>query len=151
MAIRKNIMQIDSDTACVAKVPDHSCVTDQNDINFVEVAESHMEWRGRLISYIEGKYVDPATCKSISSEECCSLGVWLQGSGLEKFSDLSSFRRLALEHAQFHSFAGMIISRVQEEELHDAEMLLKNEFSQATRRILLAISELNEVMQKHKV
>lgn len=144
-------MQMEGRPASFATATDHKCCLGDCGINFVDAADSHMEWRGRLVNFIEAKAIDASFSQNFNLDENCSLGLWVQGIGHLKFSHLPSFRRLALEHTQFHSFTGMIVSKVQNDELDDAELLLKNEFSQATRRILIAISELNEVLQQQTV
>ena len=141
-------MQWASTQTRIAEVTTPLFQEDDCDIDFVEAVETHLEWRAKLIAYIQGKEIDAPTSRVISHDDSCSLGIWLQGGGQNKFGDLPSFRRLALEHAQFHSVAGMIISRVREEDFQDAELLLKNEFAQATRRVLVAIGELNELVKQ---
>ena len=141
-------MQWASNPTRIAEVTNIVCQENEGDIDFVEAVEAHLEWRGKLITYIEGKEIDASTSRAISHDDSCSLGSWLQGGGQSKFGHLPSFRRLALEHAQFHSVAGMIISRVRDDDFQDAELLLKNEFSQVTRRVLVAIGELNELVKQ---
>ena len=116
-------------------------------IDFVQAADSHMKWRNRLLSHIEGG-VWRTSPSEASADDCCGLGRWLRGIGRVKYGNFSSFRYLDVEHAEFHQFAGMILGKVQEGDLLGAEALLKNEFSQATRRILMAMNELNDVMQQ---
>ena len=141
-------MQLVGNPTCIPLVTTNASLDDGCYIDFVEAVETHLDWRGKLITYISSKEIDASIFRAISHDDSCSLGHWLQGIGLVKFGHLPSFRRLALEHAQFHSVAGMIISRVQDDDLQDAELLLKNEFSQATRRVLVAISELNSLVKQ---
>ena len=142
-------MQIVRGQACKTGTDvDHLCQECGCGFDLVEAAEYHMEWRTRLQSHIEGKALEAAFSEIVCEDNCCNVGGWLRGIGQRKFGHLASFRRLELEHSQFHSFAEMILARVQDKELLDAEHLLKNEFSQSTRRILVAIGELNEVVQQ---
>lgn len=141
-------MQMDDEAECVVAVPRQTVHINQCEIDFVEAAESHIKWRNRLKNHIDGVTTEEWSPSVASMEDCCGLGRWLRGAGRMKFGHFSSFRRLEVEHAEFHGFAGMILAKVQEGERGAAEELLKNEFSQATRRTLIAINEVNEVMQQ---
>ncbi len=120
-------------------------------IDFVEVAMAHMSWRSRLKSHIAGEATENWLPSAAGVDDGCGLGRWLSGIGRVKFGHFSAFRRLEAEHAEFHYFAGLILTNVLEGERVEAEALLKNEFSQATRRILIAINEMNETMRQTAV
>lgn len=120
-------------------------------IDFVEVAVSHMSWRSRLQGHICGEITENWLPSVAGADDGCGLGRWLSGSGRVKFGHFSAFRRLETEHAEFHYFAGVILARVREGYRAEAEAVLKNEFSQATRRILIAINEMNETMRQTAV
>lgn len=117
-------------------------------IDFVEVAVSHISWRSRLKSHIAGEAAEHWPPSAAGEGGECSLGRWLSGIGRIKFGHFSAFRRLEAGHAEFHYVAGLILANVLEGELVEAEVLLRNEFSQATRRILVAINEMNETLQQ---
>lgn len=74
----------------------------------------------------------------------CSLGHWLQSKDGELYNPLPAFQRFREAHDEFHYFVEMIIARVNAGETKVADSLLRNEFSQSTRRVVIAISELHE-------
>lgn len=115
-------------------------------IDFVDAAMSHVEWRHHLKSQIEGSATDVWLPNIVRVNNCCDLGQWLTGIGKSKFSHFSAFHRLEHEHTEFHFYAGLTLTCLLEGNRDEALALLKNEFSQTTRRILIAISEMNEAM-----
>lgn len=117
-------------------------------VDFVEAAVTHMSWRTRLKSHINGEATENWSPSAASVDDCCGLGRWLRGIGRVKFGHFSAFRRLEAEHSEFHYFAGLTLARVLEGNRIEAEALLKHEFSQATRRILIAINEMNETLRQ---
>lgn len=116
-------------------------------IDFVEAAVAHIEWRSRLRAHIDGDATEEWIPSSAGTDDDCGLGRWLRGLGRVKFGHFSAFRRLEAGHSDFHYFAGLILTKVLEGRAKEAEALLRNEFAQATRRILIAINEMKEAMQ----
>ncbi len=136
-------MLVSSEAECYVEVPSGNF-----GIDFVEVAVSHMSWRSRLKSHIAGEAAENWLPSAAGADDGCGLGRWLSGIGRVKFGHFSAFRRLEADHAEFHYFAGLILANVLEGGRVEAEALLRNEFSQATRRILIAINEMNETMRQ---
>lgn len=129
----------------VTRYPSLTAVMGQ--IDLVEAAESHMQWRSKLKKHINGEVMETWLPSSAGMDDWCGLGRWLNGPGETLFGNLSVFRRLRGEHAEFHRLAALILTKVQEGSLLEAEALLNQEFSQSQRRILVALTELNEVMR----
>ena len=115
-------------------------------IDFVSAAMSHVEWRHLLKSHIEGNAVETWSPNFARINNCCDLGLWLTGVGKQKYAHLSAFQLLENGHNDFHFYAGLMLTCLLEGHQDEAIALLKNEFSQATRRILIAINEMNEVL-----
>lgn len=120
----------------------------EHGIDFVEAAVAHIEWRSRLRAHIDGDATQDWPPSSAGNEDECGLGRWLRGMGRVKFGHFSAFRQLEAGHSEFHYFAGLILSKVLEGQAKEAEALLRNEFAQATRRILISINEMKETMQQ---
>ncbi len=120
----------------------------EHGIDFVEAAVAHIGWRSRLRAHIDGDATDDWSPSNAGNEDECGLGRWLRGMGRVQFGHFSAFRRLEAGHSEFHYFAGLILVKVLEGQAKEAEVLLRNEFAQATRRILIAINEMKEVMQQ---
>lgn len=137
---------MNSESEYVIDVPRKAVYFKSSGIDFVEAAEAHMQWRSRLQRHIDGVTTEEWLPSAAGADDCCGLGRWLRGVGRVKFGHFSSFRHLDAEHAEFHGFAGMVLEKVREGSRNEAENLLKNEFSQATRRILIAMNELNDAM-----
>ncbi|MDP2805962.1 MAG: CZB domain-containing protein [Gallionellaceae bacterium] len=112
-------------------------------IDFAEAAMRHMEWRERLKNHISGTAMDSWPSSEATQYDRCELGRWLRTIGRAQLGHLSAFRHLELAHAEFHYFAGVILSKAMLKEVVQAEEILKNEFSQATRRVLVSINEIN--------
>jgi hypothetical protein len=136
-------MRMSRKAECAVEAP-----SGNSGIDFVEVAMAHMSWRSRLQSHISGEATENWLPSAAGVDDSCGLGRWLSGNGRDKFGHFSAFRRLEAEHAEFHYFAGVVLARVLEGYRAEAETVLKNEFSQATRRILIAINEMNETMRQ---
>lgn len=117
-------------------------------INFDAAAEDHINWRAKLLKHINGEETEDWPPKKAGLRDDCELGNWLLGVGKMKYGGFSVFRRLEAEHALFHGLAGVILAQALDGKRMEAHDLLRNEFAQATRRILLAINELNELQHQ---
>lgn len=117
-------------------------------IDFLKVTKSHLEWRDKLKRYIGGEAFEDWSVQEATGYAQCELGRWLRDAGNTQFAHLTAFARLEMAHAEFHYFAGAIIIKARQGSREEANRLLINEFSQATRRILMELGEMNEIMQK---
>ena len=113
-------------------------------IDFVSVAESHVLMFSRLKDYIYGETQDVSVFESIVRSESCHLGKWLEGEGRLNFGSLSSFGRLCSAHSEFHTCAAEVLDKMEGGSWLAAERVLKQDFSRSLRRILIALTELNE-------
>jgi len=136
-----------SESVCSIEAHRQESCFEQCGIDLVDAAESHICWRDKLQRCIDrGREEDFSALAAITTE-ACGLESWLQGVGRVRYGHYQSFRRLAVDHAEFHRVAELILNRVKSRDSAAAEGLLKNEFSHATRRILMAISELNDALR----
>ncbi len=117
-------------------------------IDFTAVLMQHMEWRERLTNHIRGAVADEWAARDATQYDRCDLGRWLRSEGHSQLGHLPVFRRLEMAHAEFHYYAGAILAKALLKEVAQADEMLKNEFSQATRRMLIAINEINELTGK---
>jgi hypothetical protein len=116
-------------------------------IDFVEVAESHVLFFSRVKDYVMGD--EPHPQEDLSElRQSCSLERWLKGVGALRFGHLSSFGRLHHAHAEFHRHATEILATVHAGSWTAAEHMRKKELSQALRRVLITLTELNESINK---
>lgn len=113
-------------------------------IDFVSVAESHVLMFSRMKDYVYGEIQDVSVFESIARSDACHLGRWLEANGKEGFGHLSAFDRLVTSHAEFHGWADEVLSRMNDGSWMAAERVLKQDLSRSLRRILIALTELNE-------
>ena len=116
-------------------------------IDFVEVAESHVLFFGRVKDYLNGEPLDAGADLS-EFDRNCELERWLQGVGTKRFGQLRSFARLRDAHAEFHNLATDVLAMIHAGSWIAAEHMRKNELSQALRRVLITLTELNESIKK---
>jgi hypothetical protein len=131
-------------TTCGAyKVPASNSVL-AIDLDFVEVADFHINFRSRLLDLIDSKKNEVGMLQVISSMYECPLECWLHGVGKDMFANNPSIQHLIEAHIDFQHAVDMILAKVSAVDLAGAEALLKNEFSQSTRRVLIALNDLYE-------
>lgn len=116
-------------------------------IDFVEVAESHVLFFGRVKDFVHGEL--PHSKEELAEVgQNCELDSWLKGMGAARFGQLSSFRRLYDAHTEFHWHATEVLTKIHEGSWIAAEHMRKSELSQALRRVLITLTELNESINK---
>lgn len=116
-------------------------------IDFVEVAESHVLFYGRVKDFVHGEL--PESNADIAEfEQCCKLEGWLKEGGVSRFGELRSFNRLHDAHSEFHRHAADVLAMIHAGSWIAAEQIRKCELSQALRRLLIALTELNESIKK---
>jgi len=116
-------------------------------IDFVEVAESHVLFFGRVKDFVLG---DVPVSKEDLSEiaQSCDLERWLKGIGVSRFGQLNSFGRLHDAHAEFHRYVADLLAKVRAGGWIAADQTRKRELSQALRRFLIRLTELNESINR---
>lgn len=116
-------------------------------IDFVEVAESHVLFFGRVKDFVHGEL--PESKADIAEfGQCCKLEGWLKEGGVSRFGELRSFNCLHDAHAEFHRHAADVLAMIHAGSWIAAEQIRKSELSQALRRLLIALTELNESIKK---
>ena len=116
-------------------------------IDFVEVAESHVLFFGRIKDFINGELPESKTDLDEFGQNC-GLEAWLKGIGATRFGHLRSFGRLQEAHAVFHRHAMDALAMIHAGSWITAEQLRKGELSPALRRVLITLTELNESIRK---
>ena len=116
-------------------------------INFVDVAESHVLFFGRIKDFVLGEL--PESMPDLAEfGQICALEGWLSGIGASRFGQLRSFTRLHDAHTEFRRHAADVLAMVHAGSWIAAEHIRKSELSQALRRVLIALTELNESINK---
>ncbi len=113
------------------------------DFDFDEEAESHVVLYSRLMHYLRGgdESIDG---DFVEHRQACSLGRWLQHEGAAHYGQLHSFCQLRDIHEQFHREAEAALALLHAGSWKAAEQLCRRELSLSLRRVLAAITEMNE-------
>ena len=120
---------------------------DEIGIDFVEVAESHVLFFGRVKDFVHGEL--PESKEDLAEvDQDCKLERWLKGVGASRFGQLRAFSRLHEAHVEFHHHASDVLAKIHEGSWIAAEHMRKSELSQALRRVLITLTELNESINK---
>lgn len=116
-------------------------------INFVDVAESHVLFFGRVKNFVHGE-LPGSEADFAEFGPDCELDGWLSGVGALRFGQLHAFARLREAHTEFHRHAADVLAMIYEGSWIAAEHIRKSELSRALRRVLIALTELNESINK---
>lgn len=117
-------------------------------IDFVVVAESHVLLFNRLKHYVHGESEGDEGEEFVEHARGCELKAWLQGEGENRFGQLQAFGQLRDIHEKFHDEAQAVLAHLHAGSWIAAEQMCKREFSQSLRRLLITLTELNEVLKK---
>jgi hypothetical protein len=121
--------------------------TEMIGVDFVEVAESHVLFFGRIKDFVHGELPE-SKADLAEFGQCCKLEKWLKEGGASRFGELRSFDRLHDAHSEFHRHAADVLAMIHAGSWIAAEQIRKCELSQALRRLLIALTELNESIKK---
>jgi hypothetical protein len=116
------------------------------DFDFVEVADFHISFRSRLLNLIDSNKNEVSMLQIITSMYECPLERWLHGIGKDSLAHIPAFQHLLEAHLEFQHSIDRILAKVKASDLVGAEALLRNEFSQSTRRVLIALNDLHEAV-----
>lgn len=115
--------------------------------SFVAMAESHVMLFSSLKLYLQGE-LEGSNGDFVDHWRRCELGKWLQGEGEMSFAHLKPFGRLRDVHNQFHVDVDAVLEKLHEGSWIAAEQLSKSDLSQSLRRLLMALTELNDVISE---
>lgn len=115
-----------------------------SDLNLLGAAEAHILWKARLGHHIEGNIQEPLEHVLVGQGGFCQLGCWITGPELEPFRDLPEFEQLNEAHRQFHQFGALIVEKLKTGERAGARELFRNEYNQALRAIIQALTGINK-------
>ncbi len=116
-------------------------------LDFDEVAESHVVLFSRLLHYLRGESecIDGEFSEHLQP---CELGRWLLDEGEECFGKLQAFLHLREIHEQFHRDAEAVLAHLHAGSWVAAEQTCKRELSLSLRRVLVALTEMNHVVNQ---
>lgn len=118
----------------------------RDEINLAEAVEAHINWKLRLQSYLDGKLSEPLDSMVVCRDDQCKLGKWIHGPALKHFHEMEPFHQLRADHAQFHFVAAKVVTNVQENNRAAADAILHGEYQQISHKVVMAITELNSLV-----
>ena len=103
---------------------------------------AHNEWKEKFRAAIAGQ--DTVDTASISADNHCALGKWLQGEGARLFGKLTSHADCVATHKIFHLEAGKIADAINNRNFGEAENMLGTDapFSGTSKALAAAILRL---------
>lgn len=120
----------------------------RSEIDIPQCIEAHMQWKGRLRSYLDGASGEVLDPMVICRDDQCVLGKWIHGPALKYFHDDDGFHKLRSDHANFHFVAGTVVKKAQEDDRAGSEALLCGEYARASRDVIQDLTELNKHLQQ---
>lgn len=110
----------------------------------MEAINAHVRWKIRLEKYVDGTSEEKLDPGIICRDDQCQLGKWINGPALEHFRDDAGLNTLRDDHAQFHIIAGEVVNKIHANDKVAAEVLLKGEYMEASRKVVRDLTELNK-------
>jgi len=139
--------RVEDDMALLAGVKDFfgfdEARASRRELNLLGAAEAHILWKARLGHHIEGNIREPLEHVMVGQSGFCQLGCWISGPELEPFRELPEFDQLKESHRQFHQFGGLIVEKLKSGERSAAREIFRNEYNQALRAIIQALTGIN--------
>lgn len=109
---------------------------EQEQLNILEALLSHVQWKKRLLNYIQGHGEVTLGPETVQCDLSCSLGHWLHGYGGDAYGNTVLFVQLKALHGEFHRHAAAIVRAVNQGQGEEALNLLQNgEYAKCAKRI----------------
>lgn len=113
-----------SDASLSMGVQDNG-VASVNGLNFVNAITAHQKWKVRLLQYVNSNSTEKLEYSAVCRDDQCELGKWIYDRGEKEYGHFPIFSQLKTLHAQFHREAGGIIQLVDEGNLKEARLQLR--------------------------
>ncbi len=108
-----------------------------------EAIDSHIKWKARLQAYIKGDGKEDLKVETVSRDDQCTLGQWINGIGGERFGQNPVFAVVRSRHASFHRCAGEVLAVAQQGDKERAlQMLEEGAYPDASEQVAEAIVHL---------
>jgi hypothetical protein len=110
-----------------------------------EAIDSHIKWKVRLQAYIKGDSKEDLKVETVSRDDQCTLGHWINGIGGERFGQSPVFAVVRSRHANFHRCAGEVLAVAQQgDKARALHMLEEGAYPDASEQVAEAIVHLFE-------
>ena len=103
---------------------------------------AHLNWKDRLIVYLEGKSSEDLRPEVICHDDRCDLGKWIHSDGQRMLGQYSLFSELRATHKMFHQQASSVVALHQTGKADAAKWLLEGEYSKTSERIVTRLKDL---------
>lgn len=111
-------------------------------LNMKDAIDAHIAWKAKLETQISGN-AEKLEIGQVASDDRCTLGCWIHGTGKQEFGMLPEFSDLVRDHAQFHLIAGSILMEAHAEKTQEAlKQLRGSEFRHASDMVQLTLVRL---------
>ncbi|MBF0192948.1 MAG: CZB domain-containing protein [Magnetococcales bacterium] len=117
--------------------PYHALPEDKGTLKVSQARLIHLRWERNLMEAFRHRGKDI----TLESSEICALGVWINATGVKRYSDLPEIAKLDETHKAFHTHAKNVISALRNKQDKRAEASYKQtrEFSRRVIYLLSAI------------
>ena len=116
----------------------------KNEANIPDAINAHVKWKIRLEKYLDGSSEEKLDAAVICRDDQCALGKWIYGAAEIHFKGDEGLKILREDHAEFHTIAGKIVSCVQASDQKMAEALMKQDYAEASRKVIRDLTELDK-------
>jgi hypothetical protein len=108
-----------------------------------EAIDSHIKWKARLQAHINGDGKEDLRVETVSRDDQCTLGQWINGIGGERFGQNPVFAVVRSRHANFHRCAGEVLAVARQGDKEKAlHMLEEGAYPDASEQVAEAIVHL---------
>jgi hypothetical protein len=112
-------------------------------LDFKTAIDAHMQWKIRLQNVIAGTSTELLNVETVSCDDKCVLGRWINGPGSQMFGRLREFQELKIDHARFHLKAGDILACAIAGDKEGADTRLhKGEYNKVSEHVKLHLARL---------
>ncbi len=116
----------------------------KNELDIMEVVNSHIQLKTSLQQYLAGTSNKPAYAGLLGHDDQCPLCKWLQESTFA--SDSEGIRKLRNHHMHFHSAVDAFFKAYDANDRNTAQKLLREEVNFASHHVVRSLTELNQVL-----
>ena len=97
--------------------------------DWLDMINTHVKWKQRLEAYIAGVRTETFDGATVASDKTCILGKWIY-SNAKVYKNIEVFEKVKGLHADLHTYASMIITLTNDQEISSAKQLLDGDFSE---------------------
>lgn len=109
-----------------------------------EAIDAHLRWKERLRDHIRGVGKEDLKVETVSRDDQCTLGQWINGIGGERFGQMPAFAVVRSRHARFHQCAAEVLTVAQQDKQRALRMLEEGSYRDASEQVAEAITALFE-------